>query len=191
MTILQSRDVSVRYDARGTCGGGDARGVVVGRLREEERQGDPKVCKDRAACERDEDRLDEQRLRHGEPRHAAQDAGVRDVGVLRGVVGEPPVEDREDGELHPDGDVVHRTPGHELRDDAREHPREEHAEEEAGEDDGYRGCAPLGRREVRREGHENLRDDVAEGHKEADDLEDNEIGRDCQADWETCCNESE
>ena len=164
--------------------GEDARRVVVRRSAEEERQRDPPVGERRARRDRDQDRLDEQWLRDHEPAHAVQDPEVRRVLVLRGVVGQPPVEHCEDAVLYPDRNVEHDTPGYELRDDAREHTRDEHAEEEAGEHDRERGCAPLGRGEVHGEGHENLGCYGRDADEEGENLEHDEVVCDCEADRE-------
>ena len=162
----------------------NARGVIVRRPAEEERQRDPPVRERRARPNRDQDRLHKQRLGDGEARHAHKDAEVRRPAVLRGVVGQHPVQHEQDAVLHPDRDVVHHAPGDELRDDAREHARDQHPEEQAGEDDGERGSAPLWGSEVRGERHEDLRDDGADADEEGEDLEGGETLRDGEPDGE-------
>lgn len=119
----------------------------------------PEIREAGARWQVDQDSLDQQRLRDRELGHATQYPKVRRALVLRGVVREHQVKQQKHEILQADREVVHHAPRRELRDDAREHPRNEHAEQEPGEDDGQRGRLPLRRREVCSKRHEDLRDD--------------------------------
>lgn len=106
--------------------------VVIGRGREEEREGCPVAGEYGGGQEADETGLHEHGVLEEHLKDAEEDLEVVDAGGIgRGVVGHEEEEEGKDKVLHGEGKPIDTTPRGVLREDAGEEAGEEHAEKHA------------------------------------------------------------